>query len=142
MNRYFLIGIIGCCIFHSCRSQTDQKKTCGEKIVIINSGFSNRIGISRELEIINRLSPKVVGIDFQFSGDTNFYQDSLLTGQLNKCKRLVMFGVLEGNYGIDSVYEKIGCSESKFLANAELGFANALLESDEFRTLKKFSTYE
>lgn len=111
------------------------------QIVLVNIDTLNRAGIATEISVINALNPRVIAIDVNFSGRENPEQDLLLFNALDQCKNLVMaceidkFAEQRFNYGFFSVE-----SEPEFVVNARIGFVNVILETDDLRTLKRFST--
>lgn len=124
----------------SCKSQ----KVGQDVIVLINVERLDRAGIANELSIINSFNPKVVAIDLQFSQDTEYDKDIRLMQSLDKCKNLIMVSIIKGYTGEDVPYTSgfdYG-SLPNFTTNAKTGFANTILEKDDFQTIRKFSTVE
>jgi hypothetical protein len=83
------------CLLMSCKTQVVNQSVNGN-IILINTGVNNRIGISKELQKINSLKPKVIGIDLQFSSVKNLYEDSLLMAALGNCRGLVLARIIDG----------------------------------------------
>ncbi|MEI6681229.1 MAG: CHASE2 domain-containing protein [Bacteroidota bacterium] len=59
-------------------------------IILINVGKLNRAELAKEIEIINRYRPKIIGIDVVFRGPKNKEQDSLLANVINNSNNIVL----------------------------------------------------
>jgi CHASE2 domain-containing sensor protein len=96
-------------------------------VVLVNIGQLSRAGIARELQIINKYDPAVVGVDSYF---WDLKEDSLgdlaLSTALTGVKNLVLASRLQYN-PITETYDSIGHSHHIFNV-AKTGFAN--LETD------------
>ncbi|RAV98074.1 CHASE2 domain-containing protein [Pseudochryseolinea flava] len=57
-------------------------------ITIVDIGHLDRIGIAKELNIINKYSPRVIGLDFLLTTDS-LDKDILLSEELSKTKNMV-----------------------------------------------------
>ena len=140
MTKIFLVFLLA--IAASCECQT-KDDAANDELVIINIGKRYRLGIAQEIAIINSLAPKVVALDTYFPNEKDQYSDSLLISTLNTCKGLVMMSLIKEYTGKNDVsYNELDGSLPKFLANSKIGFANSILENDQFQTLKRFSIYE
>lgn len=129
--------------FASCNFRTRDSKIVSDDVVIVNCGVRSRLGISKILDVISHLSPRVVAIDLNFREKRDNYQDSLLMLQLNECENLVMSSIIDNYWGEkDTTYSELTGTLPEFLTNAKVGFTNAILDNDEFLTLKRFSSYE
>lgn len=137
---YLLITALA---FASCSPQTKDSNIVSEDIVIVNCGARNRLDISKMLDVISSLNPRVVALDINFRELRDPYQDSLLIVELGKCKNLVMSSIIDNYSGEnDTTYSQLTGTLPEFLTNAKIGFTNAILENDELGTLKRFSCYE
>ncbi len=141
MKTIFVVLVIAL-MAGSCNSQL-KHDIRHDDIVIVNVGKRYRAAIAKEIAIINSFGPKVIALDTYFPDSDSEYTDSLLISVLNGCNRLVMMGLIS-NYTneVNGNYQELTGSHPKFLSNAKIGFANSILEDDEFRTLRKFSIYE
>lgn len=114
-----------------------------QNIVLINVDTLDREGIANQISIINSLKPKVIALDLQFSTDTEYDKDTHLIQELDHCKNLVMLSIIENYTGEDIEYKRFEYgSLPDYATNAKTGFGNAILEKDEFQTLKRFSILE
>lgn len=114
-----------------------------DSIVLVNVGTASRERVAELLSSINQHEPKVIAIDLQFSSEKNSRVDNKLIDALNKCNNLVMVSVIE-HYSIQTLsHDKfmLGCLP-KFTTNAKTGFANLIIEEDQFSSIKKFSLWE
>lgn len=123
---------------------TCNSQPVSDRIVLINVGSLSRGEIAQLISCIDSLSPKVIGIDLQFSSETNYQTDLQLVSSLVECKSgLVMVSVIDDFNGIESSYRKFTLgSLGEFTIMAKTGFANLILENEEVKTLKYFSTHE
>jgi len=141
MNKIFFICLLGVSAI-SCKSQV-TRATDKYDIVIINIGKRFRVGIAKEISLINSFDPKVIALDIYFKDQENPYSDSLLISTLGSCKNLIMTSFIDQySNGNGKSYNQLTGSLPKFLANSKIGFANNILENDQFQTLKRFSIYE
>ncbi|MBX2966858.1 MAG: CHASE2 domain-containing protein [Cyclobacteriaceae bacterium] len=123
----------------SCKKSTIKS----EGIVIVDVADFGREIIAKQIAIIDSLSPKVVAIDLQFSTRKDERTDSVFASVLSRCDNLVMVSVINHDYaGEDIEYEELIEPLPEFSMHAKTGFANAILEDDEFQTLKRFSIRE
>lgn len=129
-------------VFIVCVSSCNSNKKVDDIVIIDVADFGREI-IAKEIAIIDSLSPKVIALDLQFSVKRDPYQDSILRLSLNRCDNLIMMSVIKDDYnGADIQYLELTGSIPEFLSNAKTGFANVILEDDEFQTLKRFSIAE
>jgi CHASE2 domain-containing sensor protein len=139
--KMFQITVFVVMVVLSCNSQEISYST--DEIILINTDNLDREGIAKEIAIINSLNPKVVAIDLFFVGSTKYSKDWSLFKELSECKSLVMASMIGDYTGTDSQYKRfVEESEPQFLINAKTGFTNAILENDEYETLKRFSIKE
>ncbi len=116
-------------------------------IVMINVGDASRMDIAKAIKFLNSYKPKVISVDLQFSRNTDYKSDSALVDVLWSTDNLVMASVIansSGEYdGLDVRYEFVYGSLPEFIPfESNTGFINALTESDEINTLKRFSMFE
>src|ERR1035437_5757045 len=94
-------------------SQLDQQQeTVSRDIVLINIDTLDRHGIARELEIIQKLHPKVIGLDVHFDSLKNHPEDSILAARLRTIPNLVMTGT--GMNEKDGLFERFLSSDPLF----------------------------
>jgi len=130
-------------VFSKLREDPDALQN--DDIVIVNIGNLNREGIARQLEIIERYNPKVIGIDAFFRKAQDPYQDSLLAASLKKINNLVLVTKLNHFNPVLAAFDTLETSNPMFLGNAKLGFANLITpakEQDNFKVCRSFSPIE
>lgn len=141
MNKVYIFWSLAA-LTMCCKSQGTINSVTDE-IVIVNIGKRFRVGVVNEIAIINSLAPKVIALDLYFASQENPYSDSLLSATLSSCKNLVMMSLIQG-YAGDTVksYDQLFGTLPQFLHSSKIGFANSILDEDEFNTLRKFSIHE
>ncbi|MCX7735095.1 MAG: CHASE2 domain-containing protein [Candidatus Kapabacteria bacterium] len=108
-------------------------------IVLVNIGRLTRYGIAKQLEIINRYEPKVVGIDVFFRKLNNPFNDSTLKAVLQKTKNAVLVSKLIWNSENDQ-YDTIEYCHPEFKQNHRTGFVNFIMDKDtSSRTTRTFT---
>ena len=112
-------------------------------IVLVNIGYLDRRGFARQIDIINKYRPEVIGIDAFFRSDSGAI-DEPLRRSLKRCKHLVMVSELKS---FDPEMEKehfdtLIRSNNKFSQYAHSGFANIIIGSEDFRIARDFSPRE
>lgn len=106
-------------------------------IVLVNIGDLNRRGIAKQLEIINRYNPKVVGIDAFFRNLNNPFNDSSLISVFKNTKNLVLVSKLLWNNN-EERYDKIEYCHPEFMQNHKTGFVNFITDNSS-RTVRTFT---
>lgn len=106
-------------------------------IVLVNIGNLNRRGIAKQLEIINRYKPKVVGIDAFFRKLNNSLNDSTLSAVFRNTKNLVLVSKLVWNSKAEK-FDSIEYCHPFFKQNHKTGFVNFITE-EESRTVRTFT---
>jgi CHASE2 domain-containing sensor protein len=87
MTKYLLI--VGLIFSLGCKDEESV-------ITIVDIGHLDRVGIAKELTIINKYSPKVIGLDFLLTTDS-LDKDIPLSEELSKTKNLVQASKLHNN---------------------------------------------
>jgi CHASE2 domain-containing sensor protein len=135
ISFWFLLLVIS---FSSC----DSKKKVKDIVIVDVADFGREI-IAKEIAIIDSLNHKVIAIDLQFSTRKSPQVDSIFKSTLDRCENVIMVSVIQDDYTAEDIeYSGLIGSLPEFLTAAKTGFANAILEDDEFQTLKKFSVAE
>lgn len=120
-------------------NQNIEKDT---NIVLVNIGKLNRKGIAKAIEIINSNNPKVLGVDSFFRKPKDESGDSTLEAALNNTKNLVLVSELKGYNAEKDDFDSLVFSYSRFMKNAKSGFANLIIDQDNFKTARTFSVSE
>ncbi len=115
----------------------NDKVNIDTNVVLVNIGDLNRRGIAKQLEIINRYEPKVVGIDAFFRNLNNPLNDSTLKAVFVKTKNLVLVSKLLWNSNEDR-YDSIEYCHPEFMQNHKTGFVNFIADPAS-RTVRTFT---
>jgi CHASE2 domain-containing sensor protein len=106
-------------------------------IVLINVGELSREMIARQVEIINRYNPKVVGFDIIFEKRKQKISDSLLSAAFSRVENLVLVNILGKSDDSIPYFDVNRASNEIFAQYAHNGFAN-LPEGNSYRTVRNF----
>jgi CHASE2 domain-containing sensor protein len=120
-------------------SKLREEPKVDTNIVLVNLGNLSRFDIARQVNIINSLNPKVIGIDAIFQDEKEYYSDSLFADALSKCRNLVLVSKLDKYNDAADSYDTLFRSVSIFNKHATNGFAN--LPNDDkvsFKTIREF----
>lgn len=130
-------------VFSKLRKDPDAHQN--DNIVIVNIGNLNREGIAKQLDIIGKNNPKVIGIDAFFRELHDPHQDSSLSASLRQIDNLVLVTKLNHYNPNLEIFDTLETSNPLFLDNAHLGFANLITsakEQDSFKVCRSFSSIE
>jgi CHASE2 domain-containing sensor protein len=119
----------------------DEQKV-DTNIVLVNVSNLSRSDISRQVNIINSLNPKVIAIDAIFQEEKEHYSDSLLTDAFARCKNLVLVNKLDKYNEMTDTYDTLINSTAIYNKYASTGFAN--FPNDDkvsFRTIREFRPF-
>jgi len=100
-----------------------------ERIVVVNISNLSRGGIAKQLEIINKYEPKVVGLDIFFTKPKDSLQDLALSEAMRKTDHLVL-GVQMVGDTLD-VFKDVVKSMPLFAQYAHDAHVNTISESDD-----------
>lgn len=121
-----------------------KKTTSDTNIVLVNIQELNRAEIGKQVEILNKYSPKVIAIDAFFRKEKSPMLDFPLAMAFNQTDNLVLGSQLEFNkdYGDEppECFDTVSYSNPMFLENATTGFVNVVASASGkgFRTIKEF----
>ncbi|MEJ8843575.1 CHASE2 domain-containing protein [Lacibacter sp. H375] len=105
------------------------------RIVILNIGNADRMGLALMIEKLRIAQPKVIGLDVNFNGPKEQQSDSLLRHMIGSTPNLVIVSQLDWTRKTDP--EKIGYF-GVFTSNR--GYANLI--GEEGGTIRNFSPFE
>ena len=109
-------------------------------IVLVNISTISRFEIARQLEIIRQHDPAAVGLDvFFFDQQEDVLGDMYLADQLKNTPNLVTVSRLEPDE--NGNFKKIHYSDSLFIQNGDIGFANLNTQADfqkDYKTCRVF----
>ncbi|MCL5029441.1 MAG: CHASE2 domain-containing protein [Bacteroidetes bacterium] len=108
-------------------------------IVIVNIGFLNRNEISKRLNILRNMNPKVIGIDVFFENYEGSQSDKNLVNSITKTKNIVLANALIRKDNSSNIYDSINTSNIVFLKNVTQGYANLITDNEKgFMTVRSF----
>jgi hypothetical protein len=125
-------------------SQMQGDQAFEDEVVLVNIGEVNRATIAKQIEILNKYEPSVIGLDIRFIKDKTPDQDFPLMMAFAKTKNLVLGGRM---YNEDSLIHNnwmaMETSNIKFIDYGKTAFVNMKTnENDEvnggFRTSRVF----
>lgn len=120
----------------------DRAITADTNIVLVNIAELPRSGVARELEIIGRNNPKVIGIDAFFRRPKTPELDTPLARVCAGLSNLVFVNQLLQWNADSSRFDSVATSLPQFTATGRQGFANLLIRDDAFRTAREFTPKE
>lgn len=120
MIKNFSLIIIGLLITLGCIVKRDPI------ITIVNIGHSDRLEIGKQLSIIKKYSPKVIGLDFYLVPDS-LDKDTILVKELETIGNTVQIVGLHDLYEPDYIWDSLEVSHPKFKI-ANHGFVNFATE--------------
>jgi CHASE2 domain-containing sensor protein len=128
-------------VFSKLRPDTLYK--ADTNIVLVNIGRLNRAGIAEQIKIINRYKPKVIGIDAAFRTPKSLEGDTALAHAMASVENLVLVsGVHQFNKETNQ-YDTLETSHPMFNVHGDTGFANLIVESDDYyKSCRSFSPKE
>ena len=117
-------------------SKLREDPIADQNIVVANIGYLNREGLARQIEILNKYNPAVIGVDVRLDEEKPWEMDSALVRVLKETPNVV---VGEKLVGLD--LEKDEFTESlqppdRIAQNLELGFVNLITDAKTQEDLK------
>ncbi len=136
--RVTLLGLLTIIAIDSFSFQIENK------IVLINMDTANHYELALLIKKVDFLKPKVLALDITFEKSEDQYSDIAIMKAIWNSKNLVMpvglenYTAEEKNYRLDDAMHL-----NKFVPfNVKKGFVEAILDSNEFKTLSRFSAFE
>ncbi len=114
MSKVLLL-VLGLVLSLSCKDRESV-------ITIIDIGQNDRIELGKQLRIINKFSPKIVGLDFYLVNDS-LGRDTILVRELNKMENTVQVVKLHDYDETFKQWDSLEVSHPKFKITNQ-GFAN------------------
>jgi CHASE2 domain-containing sensor protein len=97
-------------------------------ITIIDIAHLDRIGIAKQLQIINKYAPKVVALDFMLTTDS-LQKDELLRSELIRVKNLIQTSILHEYIDELNYWDSLETYHAKF-EQRSMGFSNIAISND------------
>jgi CHASE2 domain-containing sensor protein len=128
-------------VFSKLRPDTLYK--ADTNIVLVNIGRLSRAGIAEEINIINKYHPKVIGIDAAFRATKSLEGDTALAHAMADVKNLVLVSGIHQFNKETKQYDTLETSHPMFNRHGLTGFANLIVESDDYyKSCRSFSPRE
>jgi len=118
-------------------SQLRDDQSPDTNIVLVNIGHLNRAEIGKQLTILSKHKPAVIGVDAFFRKRKSFDEDVQLIMAMSQSKPIVMVSELV-NPNEQGCFDSIATSHLQFNQFAENGFANMLTAAEGFKTTREF----
>lgn len=99
----------------------DRRFPLDSNIVLVNIGALSRSELAKEIDIISKYKPRVIGIDGIFKDLKDQISDSLLEHSFRKFDRLVLGGRLIYN-SKKKYFDSLITSHDYFLSNTRIGY--------------------
>ena len=117
-------------------SQLQEDPIADERIVIVNIGELPREGIARQIEIINKYKPKVIGLDVMLDARKEWPEDSALTRVLSETPNIVIGEKLIDYNEETSEFNMTIKPEDHIVQNSLLGYVNLITDARTQSDLK------
>ncbi|WP_339810649.1 CHASE2 domain-containing protein [uncultured Imperialibacter sp.] len=125
MNRYVILlslTLLSCSVPKSSPIQKDV-------VTIINIGKTDRVSLGQQLAVVNKCSPKVIGLDIFLLKDS-LAKDSIIVRELKNARQVVHIFKPEGYNQQTNEFDELIYPHPKFQANSySYGFANLIVEN-------------
>ena len=120
MTKYLVI-LVGLISSLSCKENDSV-------ITIVDIGHLDRAGIARQLSIIKKYSPKVIGLDFLLTTDS-LDKDILLANEISRPKNIIQSSILHEFIEPLNYWDSLELYHVKF-QNGNFGFSNITITDD------------
>ncbi len=120
-------------------SKLREEPNADTNIVLVNIGNLSRAEIEHQINVINRYSPKVIGLDALFFTEKDSQSDSVLADAFSKVENMVLVSKLDYYNDSNDSYDSLITSIDKFSVHTKNGFANLPDDATgSFRTIRNF----
>ncbi|WP_424963167.1 CHASE2 domain-containing protein [Ekhidna sp.] len=117
-------------------SQLQEDPIADDRIVMVNIGYLPREAIARQIEIINKYEPKVIGLDVLLDIPKEWEQDSALVRVLSETPNIVL-GEKLINYNPEAGHFDTTIKPQEHITNVtELGYVNLITNARVQEDLK------
>lgn len=117
-------------------SQLQEDPIADDRIVMVNIGELSREGIARQIEIINKYNPAIIGLDAMFDEPKQWAEDSALTRVLSTTPNIVIGEKLIGYNEEKQEFEMTIKPEEHIVQSAQLGYVNLITNARSQEDLK------
>jgi len=135
-------------MYYSSSTELREIPPGDDRVVLVNIGNLDRVGIALLIETINKYKPKVIGIDAFFKEERVFEEDSILAASLSQVDNLVLVSRLPPEkYDVKAnKFDSLGTSAPVFMKSVKhTGYANLITKGkgqDEFVTFRTFAPFQ
>ncbi|MEP1034667.1 CHASE2 domain-containing protein [Ekhidna sp.] len=126
-------------------SQLQDDPIADERIVIVNIGEIPREGIARQIEIINKYNPKVIGLDVMLDAPKEWPEDSALTRVLSETPNIIIGEKLINYNEVLGEFETTIKPEDHIVQESALGYVNMITDArtqEDLKMCREFTPYE
>jgi CHASE2 domain-containing sensor protein len=125
----------------SYRFHHPEKIPVDKNIVLVNIS-NDRENIARQISIIRKHHPKVIGLDVRFANrkQDNLRGDSILAAEIDSTPQLVTAGILQYKSETSEEPDGMGCSNPFFKLINKEGFTN-LISTNTESTVRFYSAF-
>ncbi|MEQ6167836.1 CHASE2 domain-containing protein [Ekhidna sp. MALMAid0563] len=117
-------------------SQLQDDPIADDRIVMVNIGTLNREGIARQIEIINKYNPAIIGLDVMLDASKEWPEDSALTRVLSETPNIVIGEKLVGLEEETGQFAMTIKPEDHIVQEAKLGYVNLITDARTQEDLK------
>lgn len=113
-----------------------------ERVVLVNIGTLDRLGIAEQIRILNKYNPKAIGIDVRFFKPKANEVDSVFARSMSEVKNMVLASKLDSFNLVTNQFDTVFMPEKRFVPYSTPAFANFVTsagEQDEFKAVRTFA---
>lgn len=116
-------------------SQLQDDPIADDRIVMVNFGVIPREGIARQIEILNKYNPKVIGLDATFDFERSWEEDSALVRVLSETDNIVLAENLQYDFETEEILPPLQ-PPLHLKQDNHLGFVDLLTNAETQEDLK------
>ncbi len=117
-------------------SQLLEEPIADENIVVVNIGYQDREGIARQIEILSRYNPAVIGVDVLLDEPRSWEEDSALVRVLTESTNVVVGEKLVNLNLQTNEFDSTLRPPPHLASNLELGYVNLITDAKTQEDLK------
>ena len=122
-------------------SQLQEDPIADDRIVIVNIGVIPREGIAKQIEIISKYNPKVIGLDVMLNPEKPWEEDSALVRVLKQTPNVVLAEDLQFDFDGNAIAPLT--PNSNIMPYGQLGFVDLVTNAstqDDLKMCREFLT--